>query len=268
MSEEQNDAVNRPSHYIAGPYECATVARAVFGDVAWAVHCRITAWTYLWRAGKKGPSQEDVAKAARYLAMAADIDDRRSEWPRDEFTQMELDLAKAKRNEETLKAEIARLKQQSNELANRLLESENKAWRLEATVSVRDQQIERQVQTIRQIEAESKRNEQQTLNGEIARLRQQSLELAHGSTEAQREVERLRQQLLELAQGRTEAQKEVARLDAIREQNALVIAEQRKEAIYKAVCSDEIIEEKDKVIAGLQSRVDELVKAAKKRASK
>jgi hypothetical protein len=186
MSEEQNDAVNRPSHYIAGQYECATVARAVFGDWAWSVHCRITAWTYLWRAGKKGPSQEDVAKAARYLAWAADIDDRRSEWPRDEFAQMESDLAEAKRNEETLKGEIARLKQQS----------------------------------------------------------------------------------LELARGRNESFKEISRLEAIREQNALVIAEQRKEAIYKAVCSDEIIEEKDKVIAGLQSRVNELVKATKKRASK
>jgi hypothetical protein len=186
MSENENDPVNKPSHYQAGPYECATVARAVFGDWAWAVHCRITAWTYLWRAGKKGSSQEDVAKAARYLAWASDIDDRRSELHRSEFDQMETDLARSRQNEETLKGEIARL----------------------------------------------------------------------------------RQQAAELAQGRLEAQQEVARLNDIRERNALVIAEQRKDAIYRAAYRDEIIEEKDKVIAGLRRRVNELVRAAKKRAGK
>jgi chromosome segregation ATPase len=182
MSEEQNDPVNKPSHYQAGPYECATVARAVFGDLAWAVHCRITAWTYLWRAGKKGPAQEDVAKAARYLAWAEGVDDRQAELDYSEVDQMETELAMARRNEETLKGEIARLRQQASELA----------------------------------------------------------------------------------QGRLEAQAEVRRLEEIREKNAHTIAEQRKIADYRI----ELAVEKDETIKSLRRRVNELLKAAKKRASK
>jgi chromosome segregation ATPase len=154
MSEEQSDPINKPSHYIAGPYECATVARAVFGDWAWAVHCRITAWTYLWRAGKKGSSQEDVAKAARYLAWAADIDDRRSELHRSEFDQMETDLAMSRQNEETLKGEIARLKKQLEEAENRFSESNRKVFRLEVLESSQRVKLEQQARQIQGLECD------------------------------------------------------------------------------------------------------------------
>jgi DNA repair exonuclease SbcCD ATPase subunit len=179
MSEQQNDPVNRPNHYIAGPYECAKVARAVFGDAAWETHCRITAWTYLWRAGKKGSSQEDMAKARRYLAWAEEAVDEQAELDRSDIDQIKSELTIAKNNEETLKAEISRL----------------------------------------------------------------------------------RQQALELARGRNELFKEVTRLEAIREQDALVIAEQRKEANHR----NEIIQEKVRVIAWLNDRIDEISRAAKKR---
>lgn len=72
-----SDAVNHPDHYKAGEYECIKVMREVYGDVAFRSFCILNAFKYLWRQGKKGPLNEDVEKAKKYLGLAPETWDAR-----------------------------------------------------------------------------------------------------------------------------------------------------------------------------------------------
>lgn len=71
-----SDPVKAPSHYIAGEFECIDVMRAVFTPEEFRAHCLCTAFAYLWRHGRKEgePIERDVAKAARYLEWAREVE--------------------------------------------------------------------------------------------------------------------------------------------------------------------------------------------------
>jgi hypothetical protein len=65
------DAVNRPAHYNATETETIDYIHETLRDEAFVEYCRGNALKYLSRAGKKGDSAEDMAKAAWYAQMAA-----------------------------------------------------------------------------------------------------------------------------------------------------------------------------------------------------
>lgn len=56
------DPIARPSHYIAGPYEC----REVIAELGLNFNLG-AAFKYLWRAGRKGPALDDLRKAANCI---------------------------------------------------------------------------------------------------------------------------------------------------------------------------------------------------------
>lgn len=64
------EAVNHPSHYQDGGLECIEVMRIVFGDEAVKTFCKLNAFKYVWRSGKKLKSSEleDSKKAEWYLS--------------------------------------------------------------------------------------------------------------------------------------------------------------------------------------------------------
>lgn len=63
------DMVNHPPHY-QGKVECIDAIESALGHEGFAAYCRGSAIKYTWRAGKKGPAQQDLAKAAWYTARA------------------------------------------------------------------------------------------------------------------------------------------------------------------------------------------------------
>ena len=72
-----SESINSPDHYVAGEYECYKVMQQVFGDVAFRSFCLLNSFKYLWRQGKKGPLNEDVEKAKKYMELAPDTWDAR-----------------------------------------------------------------------------------------------------------------------------------------------------------------------------------------------
>ena len=65
------ERVNHPKHYIDdNGRECIDVMIDSFGKDAVMTFCRLNAFKYMWRAGKKegSPTEEDLSKAEWYLA--------------------------------------------------------------------------------------------------------------------------------------------------------------------------------------------------------
>ena len=62
-----HDMVNQPPHYADSEIECIDAMVAAFGREAVATYCRIAAFKYIWRAGKKFDAEEDLKKAVWYL---------------------------------------------------------------------------------------------------------------------------------------------------------------------------------------------------------
>lgn len=60
------DMVNHPPHY-QGKVECIDAIEAALGADGFAAYCRGNAIKYSFRAGRKGPAGEDLAKARWYL---------------------------------------------------------------------------------------------------------------------------------------------------------------------------------------------------------
>lgn len=69
------DQVEHPSHYASGAIECfdAMQAMATAGELI--AYCRLAAFKYIWRAGKKGPAGVDYRKAIWYLTKAAELEE-------------------------------------------------------------------------------------------------------------------------------------------------------------------------------------------------
>lgn len=59
--------VNHPSHYNYGNIECIDAMQSAFGIEAVMDFCRCNAFKYLWRAGLKGDTVEDLDKAIWYI---------------------------------------------------------------------------------------------------------------------------------------------------------------------------------------------------------
>ena len=64
--ESATEAVNHPSHYNQGKYECIDVMVETFGREATQNFCLLNAFKYIWRTGEKN-GVEDVKKARWYL---------------------------------------------------------------------------------------------------------------------------------------------------------------------------------------------------------
>ncbi len=69
IEQPANDAVNHPPHY-QGKVECIDAIEAALGDDGFVACCRGNAMKYIYRAGRKGDSVEDLRKAAWYLERA------------------------------------------------------------------------------------------------------------------------------------------------------------------------------------------------------
>jgi hypothetical protein len=85
MGERQNrkafvatkiEKVNHPTHYIDdNGRECIDVMIDTFGKNEVAIFCKLNAFKYMWRAGKKpgSPKQEDLKKAEWYIAKQTEL---------------------------------------------------------------------------------------------------------------------------------------------------------------------------------------------------
>jgi hypothetical protein len=72
MNAPDHDPVSSPSHYTSGDIECIDAMRAAFHPSEVAAFCKLNAFKYLWRAGKKGSEVEDLGKAGVYVGWSAE----------------------------------------------------------------------------------------------------------------------------------------------------------------------------------------------------
>ena len=68
---EGPDSVNRPAHYTHGEIECIDAIESALHWSGFVDYCRGNALKYVWRAGLKNNSAEDLLKAAWYCERAA-----------------------------------------------------------------------------------------------------------------------------------------------------------------------------------------------------
>ena len=64
---KNTEAVNHPSHYSNGKYECIEVMTEIFGIEATQNFCVLNAFKYLWRGDHKGKKAEDIKKRVGIL---------------------------------------------------------------------------------------------------------------------------------------------------------------------------------------------------------
>ena len=64
-ASNSTDAVNHPSHYSSGKYECIEVMQSIFGAEKVKAFCELNAFKYMWRSNKKNGT-EDLKKARFY----------------------------------------------------------------------------------------------------------------------------------------------------------------------------------------------------------
>lgn len=61
-----------PDHY-QGHIECIDAIHSALGKEGFVAYCRGNAMKYVFRAGKKGPEETDIQKAAQYLEFAKNV---------------------------------------------------------------------------------------------------------------------------------------------------------------------------------------------------
>lgn len=68
MNGNNKEMVNHPDHYKQGGKECIEVMIEEFGEDAVIAFCKLNAFKYRWRAGKKDGNslEQDLAKAKWY----------------------------------------------------------------------------------------------------------------------------------------------------------------------------------------------------------
>ena len=66
MSKDIESAV-RPAHYNSGDISCIDAMIAAFGVEEVRIWCKITAFKYMWRMGKKDAEEQEVGKTKWYL---------------------------------------------------------------------------------------------------------------------------------------------------------------------------------------------------------
>ena len=57
-------------HYMDGGLECIDVMRKIASKEGFLEHCRLTAFKYLWRLGKKDKRSKELGKAMDYMTWA------------------------------------------------------------------------------------------------------------------------------------------------------------------------------------------------------
>lgn len=62
------DVVNKPKHYNTGAIECIEAIKASMSDIEFKGYLKGNILKYLWRYNYKGRPNEDIDKAAWYLA--------------------------------------------------------------------------------------------------------------------------------------------------------------------------------------------------------
>ena len=72
-----SEAVNHPSHYNQGKYECIDVMLETFGREATKSFCLLNAFKYIWRTGEKN-GNEDIEKAIWYLNEFLELEDEQN----------------------------------------------------------------------------------------------------------------------------------------------------------------------------------------------
>ena len=77
-STEENDPVNRPSHYTAGGIECLDAIAASMTPTEYAGFLKGQILKYVWRYRLKGKPAEDLKKARFYLDRLIEITEKES----------------------------------------------------------------------------------------------------------------------------------------------------------------------------------------------
>lgn len=77
MSEfKKVEMVEHPQHYNQGNIECIDAMEAAFGADEVSSFCKLNAFKYLWRAGDKINTVEDLKKARWYIDKIIEIQTR------------------------------------------------------------------------------------------------------------------------------------------------------------------------------------------------
>lgn len=66
----KKEQVNHPEHYNAYDIECIEMMRRIWGDEAVRTFCKLNAFKYRMRMGRKDDIRQDYAKEQWYLDMA------------------------------------------------------------------------------------------------------------------------------------------------------------------------------------------------------
>lgn len=67
------DVVNHPSHYTSGPIECFDAMKSAFTKEEMIAYCKVAAFKYLWREGKKDDPIQERKKAEWYLQRSIEL---------------------------------------------------------------------------------------------------------------------------------------------------------------------------------------------------
>lgn len=77
MSEfKKVEMVEHPQHYNQGNIECIDAMESAFGVDEVAAFCKLNAFKYIWRAGDKLNTVEDLKKARWYIDKIIEIQTR------------------------------------------------------------------------------------------------------------------------------------------------------------------------------------------------
>jgi hypothetical protein len=74
--EDEEDPVNRPSHYTSGGIECIDALEASMTPIEYAGFLKGQVFKYIWRYRLKGKPSEDLKKARYYLDRLIQITER------------------------------------------------------------------------------------------------------------------------------------------------------------------------------------------------
>lgn len=75
MRKDIESAV-RPTHYNSGDISCIDAMIAAFGVEEVRIWCKITAFKYIWRMGKKDAEEQEVGKTKWYLDAFVTLKDK------------------------------------------------------------------------------------------------------------------------------------------------------------------------------------------------
>lgn len=63
----EKDMIHSPKHYNQGSIECIDAMISAFGNDAVRDFCKLNAFKYLWRLGRKDEEEQEIGKIKWYL---------------------------------------------------------------------------------------------------------------------------------------------------------------------------------------------------------